>query len=1094
MKNKRYLKVVSLLIAVILLFSTLTSCGPEENDAGLSAYEIAVKNGFKGSENEWLESLKIPGESAYDIAVRNGFTGSEEEWLESLKIPGESAYDIAVKNGFTGSEEEWFESLASLSVKSAHIDNNHLIIVLSDDTVIDAGEIGTAGIFVVSFDLNYSGASNETAPTAQTVVKNSCATLPTPPLRSGYRFTGWFTDNACTNAFYFTTPITENLTLYAGWTQDTSPDSLTELRQEELNAIETLNGGVMPEISINTNSFLPSFISGSYSSQTVTNFDSALSSLNDVSSLMGFENLSQEFSEAGTNTFNGVTQYRLQQTYAGYPVFGKQMVVTTDSVGNTTALSGSYAPVAATLNSSREISAEQAAVIVGENGYGSATAADAVLVIYTLNGYNEYAYVFSTDTYDVAISAVDGTVLSAVAKLVAALPTDVENMTAAIGRGENTQTDVFNTVYYSTEDIHLFYDSVRNVAYHDRNGVSSDSATSFLSVDVLRDDDNVWTSAESDYAIDLYNNISAVYDFYLESLGLLSFDGDGGRILAYINDGWDNGDNAGSLTITDENGSVYTILTFGMDTYYHQAIDVVAHEYTHSIQNALVDNLQYSNQTGALMEAYADVMGELIQLEIKGQTDWICAGRNLMNPEESNQPVKFNGARYYVGEDQGNYVHTNSTVISHAIYKIYDTDLFTVDQMTELLFRSWSYLSADATFYDYRMSLLAAARDMGFAEDQINAITTSFEAADIIPASYNAVFNNPIDVTVVVINSTDSTPVSGANVTFLIPGNNDRVLADTYAGDDGNASLSLRAGHYRVNVEAIGYTAYEGFHTLSISDSETIVIRLDPESNQDEVIICELGGTVSNALTGERLSDVTMNFRKGYNVTTGRIDLTLTTDSEGQFYTGDLDSGYYTIELIKDGFIVSYALCQAAASNWEESIRQDALSQTISISPYITSDDTLRIVLSWGATPSDLDSHLVGINPAGDRYHVYYSIKNHSWGGDECANLDIDDTTSYGPETITVFLNVQGGNFSYLIHDYSNRSSTNSTSMSNSGATVSVYSGNTLLRVFNVPTNTVGTVWHVFDYDATTGTLVGVNEFFNQSDPGAVAPQTGNAE
>lgn len=27
---------------------------------GLSAYEVAVKNGFEGSESEWLASLRIP--------------------------------------------------------------------------------------------------------------------------------------------------------------------------------------------------------------------------------------------------------------------------------------------------------------------------------------------------------------------------------------------------------------------------------------------------------------------------------------------------------------------------------------------------------------------------------------------------------------------------------------------------------------------------------------------------------------------------------------------------------------------------------------------------------------------------------------------------------------------------------------------------------------------------------------------------------------------------------------------------------------------------------------------------------------------------
>ncbi len=47
---------------------------------GYSAYEIAVKHGFKGTEAEWLISI-----SAYGIAVKLGFEGTVEEWIASLK-------------------------------------------------------------------------------------------------------------------------------------------------------------------------------------------------------------------------------------------------------------------------------------------------------------------------------------------------------------------------------------------------------------------------------------------------------------------------------------------------------------------------------------------------------------------------------------------------------------------------------------------------------------------------------------------------------------------------------------------------------------------------------------------------------------------------------------------------------------------------------------------------------------------------------------------------------------------------------------------------------------------------------------------------
>ena len=32
-----------------------------------------------------LPIVGIPGKSAYEIAVKNGFTGTEQEWLDSLK-------------------------------------------------------------------------------------------------------------------------------------------------------------------------------------------------------------------------------------------------------------------------------------------------------------------------------------------------------------------------------------------------------------------------------------------------------------------------------------------------------------------------------------------------------------------------------------------------------------------------------------------------------------------------------------------------------------------------------------------------------------------------------------------------------------------------------------------------------------------------------------------------------------------------------------------------------------------------------------------------------------------------------------------------
>lgn len=84
----------------------------------ISAYALACKKGFRGTEEEWLESL-----TAYGDAVKLGFKGTREEWLASLKgepgNTGKSAYEYAVEGGFQGSEEAFREQQAH-SGKSAY--------------------------------------------------------------------------------------------------------------------------------------------------------------------------------------------------------------------------------------------------------------------------------------------------------------------------------------------------------------------------------------------------------------------------------------------------------------------------------------------------------------------------------------------------------------------------------------------------------------------------------------------------------------------------------------------------------------------------------------------------------------------------------------------------------------------------------------------------------------------------------------------------------------------------------------------------------------------------------------------------------------
>lgn len=125
---------------------------------------------------------------------------------------------------------------------------------------------------------------------------------------------------------------------------------------------------------------------------------------------------------------------------------------------------------------------------------------------------------------------------------------------------------------------------------------------------------------------------------------------------------------------------------------------------------------------------------------------------------------------------------------------------------------------------------------------------------------------------------------------------------------------------------------------------------------------------------------------------------------------------------------------------------------TYAISPAMKNLDGMRIVLTWGYTPSDLDAHLAY---AGN--HIYWDSKN----GDE-ANLDVDDIDSYGPETITIDQKKYGTNYVYAVHDYSYKDNPQTTDLSMSKAKVFVYVGESLVRTYYVPEHARGNLWTVF--------------------------------
>ena len=121
-------------------------------------------------------------------------------------------------------------------------------------------------------------------------------------------------------------------------------------------------------------------------------------------------------------------------------------------------------------------------------------------------------------------------------------------------------------------------------------------------------------------------------------------------------------------------------------------------------------------------------------------------------------------------------------------------------------------------------------------------------------------------------------------------------------------------------------------------------------------------------------------------------------------------------------------------------------------------NERITVVLTWGFTPNDLDSHVEGQKSNGTTFHAYYSNKVGSdIDGSTIASLDNDITKGLGPETFTI--NTLGGkNYYYYVHNYSG-----SGRFGNAVVTVTSPSLGTITYYSNeAPGN--GRYWNVFAY------------------------------
>ena len=296
-----------------------------------------------------------------------------------------------------------------------------------------------------------------------------------------------------------------------------------------------------------------------------------------------------------------------------------------------------------------------------------------------------------------------------------------------------------------------------------------------------------------------------------------------------------------------------------------------------------------------------------------------------------------------------------------------------------------------------------------------------------------------------------------------------------YSNNVGQYTATVPGGTHLIKISADGYIPFECLETVMDKQEIHLETFLMVEGDENTSEKGTIGGNITDSVTGSSIMGVKLTIRKGWNVTAGSEVASITTDGNG-FYKTELPLGNYTILMEKENYVTNHfnvAVTRKVNLNQHGTLIPDGDSS-------IPTGD-LRIVLTWGDRPSDLDSHLWGPAVDGGLFHTYFSDKSYVYAGETQAFLDLDDTTYYGPETTTVYSMNQSGLYSFYVHDFSNRGYSSSTVMANSGAKVQVYVGEELIATYNIPTSGVGNVWHVFDFNADTRILTAVNEFSSES-------------
>lgn len=364
---------------------------------------------------------------------------------------------------------------------------------------------------------------------------------------------------------------------------------------------------------------------------------------------------------------DGRTQTRYQQYVGDASVFGGQITVNRDAAGTATSVVGAYFPGMTAKNAVKRSAAQargRVAQAIGARGHWSAPLR---LDPRTGQLFYEVSSIRDDSRPVRWINAQNGSTMKALNAL-------------AHGEGEGVKGDTKTIDTVQEDGVYLLKTA------DDRQETYDAGNAQVLPGTLMTDADDVWDftrpswrSPDQRPGVDAHYYAGVVDDFYGDVFARDSIDGEGMQIVStvhfanrYCNAFW----NGEQMTYGDGDGRTCLPLSGGLD--------VVGHELTHGVTE-FTSNLIYEDESGALNEAFSDMMGNTIEfyaadggLDPAATPDWLIGEdviltpddqpgfRNMGDPQEDADPDHY--SELIITDADNGGVHSNSGIPNLAYY------------------------------------------------------------------------------------------------------------------------------------------------------------------------------------------------------------------------------------------------------------------------------------------------------------------------------------------------------------------------------------------------------------------------------------------